>query len=75
VFASDIIGGTAGCVIAGRLTEAFPDVSILVIEAGTDSTDDEVVARKYIAHDRGKNMLTTRSASRHVLCPHGRQDW
>ncbi|KAI9638039.1 uncharacterized protein MKK02DRAFT_42421 [Dioszegia hungarica] len=38
-------GGTAGCVIAGRLTEAFPEVSILVIEAGTDSTDDEVVAR------------------------------
>lgn len=30
-------GGTAGCVIAGRIAEAQPDLSILVIEGGSDN--------------------------------------
>ncbi|KAI0023436.1 GMC oxidoreductase [Xylariomycetidae sp. FL0641] len=37
-------GGTAGCVVAGRLAEADPSLSILVIEAGGDNYNlDKVV--------------------------------
>ncbi|KIW98612.1 uncharacterized protein Z519_00273 [Cladophialophora bantiana CBS 173.52] len=39
-------GGTSGCVIAGRLAEAFPrpsDVSILIIEAGPDSAGHPLI--------------------------------
>jgi len=32
-------GGTAGCIIAGRLAEASPDLSILVIEQGANNKD------------------------------------
>ncbi|KAH7379561.1 alcohol oxidase-like protein [Pyrenochaeta sp. MPI-SDFR-AT-0127] len=32
-------GGTAGCIIAGRLAEADPDLSILVIEGGANNKD------------------------------------
>ncbi|OTA92428.1 putative alcohol oxidase [Hypoxylon sp. CO27-5] len=32
-------GGTAGCIIAGRLAEADPGLSILVIEGGPDNYD------------------------------------
>lgn len=37
-------GGTAGCVIAGRLTQAFPDLSIALLEAGP--SPDEAVSRE-----------------------------
>ncbi|KAI0599724.1 GMC oxidoreductase-domain-containing protein [Biscogniauxia sp. FL1348] len=33
-------GGTAGCVIAGRLAEADPSLSVLVIEGGADNYND-----------------------------------
>ncbi|KIX93776.1 uncharacterized protein Z520_10400 [Fonsecaea multimorphosa CBS 102226] len=41
-------GGTSGCVVAGRLAEAFAsspssDVSILIIEAGPDSTGHPLI--------------------------------
>jgi choline dehydrogenase-like flavoprotein len=32
-----LIGGTAACVVAGRLAEADPDLSILLIEQGQDN--------------------------------------
>lgn len=32
-------GGTAGCVVAGRLAEADPNLSILVIEGGPNNLD------------------------------------
>ncbi|KAI8931137.1 hypothetical protein NX059_011491 [Plenodomus lindquistii] len=32
-------GGTAGCIIAGRLAESDPDLSILVIEGGANNKD------------------------------------
>ena len=34
-----LVGGTAGCVVAGRLTEADPNLSILVIEGGPNNLD------------------------------------
>ena len=33
------IGGTAGCIVASRLADADPSLSILVIERGTDNYD------------------------------------
>ncbi|KAI0487114.1 GMC oxidoreductase [Xylaria cf. heliscus] len=33
-------GGTAGCIVAGRLAEADPNLSILVIEGGKDNYGD-----------------------------------
>lgn len=36
-------GGLAGCVIAGRLTEADPNLSILVIEQGPDNFEEPQV--------------------------------
>jgi alcohol oxidase len=36
-------GGTAGCVVAGRLAEADPNLSILVIEGGQDNYDNPSV--------------------------------
>lgn len=38
-------GGTAGCVVAGRLADADPNLSILVIEGGTNSFDVPSVVR------------------------------
>jgi len=34
-------GGTAGCVIASRLSEYLPDKQILMIEAGPSDLDDK----------------------------------
>lgn len=40
-------GGTAGCVIASRLTEYLPNKKVLVIEAGpSDFNDDRVLKLK-----------------------------
>ncbi|KAI0968398.1 GMC oxidoreductase [Xylaria arbuscula] len=36
-------GGTAGCIIAGRLAEADPSLSILVIERGANNYDNPAV--------------------------------
>ncbi|KAH8165135.1 hypothetical protein CIB48_g3111 [Xylaria polymorpha] len=36
-------GGTAGCIVAGRLAEADPNLSILVIERGPDNYGDPSV--------------------------------
>ncbi|KAH9896164.1 alcohol oxidase-like protein [Xylariomycetidae sp. FL2044] len=37
-------GGTAGCIIASRLSDADPGMSILVIESGSDNVDNPHVA-------------------------------
>jgi choline dehydrogenase-like flavoprotein len=40
-------GGTAGCVIASRLSEYLPDKKVLLIEAGpSDFMDDRVLKLK-----------------------------
>lgn len=38
-------GGTAGCVLASRLLERQPSLSILIIEAGGDVTDNRHVRK------------------------------
>ncbi|KAI1103022.1 GMC oxidoreductase [Jackrogersella minutella] len=45
-------GGTAGCIVAGRLAEADPGFSILVIEGGPDNYDNPKVVTPgyYYAH-------------------------
>jgi choline dehydrogenase-like flavoprotein len=48
------IGGTAACVIAGRLAEADPDLSILVIEQGPNNLDVPTVV--YLALFMGSLM-------------------
>ena len=35
-----MVGGTAGCVVAGRLATADPDLRILVLEAGPTTHND-----------------------------------
>lgn len=37
------IGGTAGCILAGRLSEADPSLSILVVEGGKNNFNDPTV--------------------------------
>jgi alcohol oxidase len=36
-------GGTAGCILAGRLAEADPSLSILVVECGKNNFNDPTV--------------------------------
>ncbi|KKZ62534.1 hypothetical protein EMCG_02940 [[Emmonsia] crescens] len=45
-------GGTTGLITAGRLAQAKPDLSILVIEAGIDSRDNPMVVNPavYLSH-------------------------
>jgi choline dehydrogenase-like flavoprotein len=38
-------GGTAGCVIASRLSEYLPDKKVLLIEAGPSDFDDDRVLK------------------------------
>ena len=37
------IGGTAGCILAGRLAQADPSMSILVVEGGKNNFNDPTV--------------------------------
>jgi alcohol oxidase len=44
-------GGTAGCVVAARLAAAFPNLTIVVIEAGSDNVGASVIyPALFIAH-------------------------
>ncbi|KAI6717188.1 GMC oxidoreductase [Diplocarpon mali] len=42
-------GGTAGCVVAGRLARADPTLSILVVEGGNDSLNDPTIRNPGVA--------------------------
>ena len=42
-------GGTAGCVLASRLSERRPSLAVLVIEAGADVTDHPHVYKPFEA--------------------------
>ncbi|KAK8043045.1 alcohol oxidase-like protein [Apiospora phragmitis] len=45
-------GGTAGCIVAARLSEADPALSVLVIEGGRNNADDPSIAHPllFMAH-------------------------
>ncbi len=43
------LGGTAGCVVAGRLAAADPTLSILVVEGGNNSLDDPTIRNPGVA--------------------------
>lgn len=45
---AEMSGGTAGCVVAGRLSDAFPNLEIIIIENGPDSQSDPLVERKSV---------------------------
>jgi alcohol oxidase len=55
-----LLGGTAGCVIAGRLAEADPDLKILVIEGG--SNNENVASVAYPAFYLQNLLPTTKTA-------------
>ena len=43
------IGGTAGCVVAGRLAAADPDLEILVVEGGQNNFNDPIIVNPGVA--------------------------
>ena len=55
-----ILDGTAGCIVAGRLTKADPSLQVLIIEAGSDNRDaSDVVVPGFMANHFGgaKNII------------------
>ncbi|KAI0182596.1 putative glucose dehydrogenase [Xylaria flabelliformis] len=72
-------GGTAGCIVASRLSDADPKLSILVIEQGSDSTGDPTVTfpATYIAHmspdsprmQRLEGNMSAAIANRRLIVP------
>ncbi|KAI2624524.1 GMC oxidoreductase [Xylaria nigripes] len=72
-------GGTAGCVIAGRLAEADPNLSILLIEGGTnnDENPDLAIPAKFAFNISPKTTLFLHSkksdelAGRSIVVPTG----
>jgi alcohol oxidase len=57
-----ILGGAAGCVVAGRLAKADPSLQVLVVEAGSDNRDaPDVVVPGFMANHFGgaKNTINT----------------
>lgn len=44
----NLAGGTAGCVVASRLSDADPALSILIIEAGPNSHQDPTIQTPFI---------------------------
>ncbi|KAI1333326.1 GMC oxidoreductase [Xylariaceae sp. FL0255] len=74
-------GGTAGCIVAGRLAEADPSLSILVIEGGKDNYADPTVVTPamFPIHLRSdsktalfyKAIKSNHLANREVIVPSG----
>ncbi|TGJ84583.1 hypothetical protein E0Z10_g4195 [Xylaria hypoxylon] len=74
-------GGTAGCIIAGRLAEADPNLSILVIEGGPDNYGNPAVVipamfLSHLAPDSKtalfyKAKMSNSLAGREVIVPSG----
>ncbi|XP_055889107.1 glucose dehydrogenase [FAD, quinone]-like [Biomphalaria glabrata] len=72
-------GGTAGCVLAGRLSED-PDVTVLLLEAGPDDTGNTMVTTPLMSTQIQKSQLDweyysepTNNTMKHF--PEGRAFW
>ncbi|KAG5982693.1 hypothetical protein E4U55_001516 [Claviceps digitariae] len=54
-------GGTAACIVASRLAEADPSLSILIIEQGPNNLDDPAITTPALfwAHLRSESKYTT----------------
>ena len=59
----DVIGGTAGCIVAARLAEAGANsnVSVLIVEGGPNNYDEPSVIHPLLVveHYRPVNKMTT----------------
>lgn len=47
-------GGTAGCIVASRLADASPELSILVVESGPNNRDDPDIVHPPFFHNNLK---------------------
>ncbi|KAI8986150.1 alcohol oxidase-like protein [Trametes punicea] len=75
--AFDIIiagGGTAGCVVAGRLAAADPSLSILVVESGPVTRDDPLHTQpaRYLYHLRPESTTVKFHVGKHSPALGGR---
>lgn len=64
-------GGTAACVVAGRLAEADPELSILVVEGGQDNYNvpnivNPLMAYQHLLPKSKRAILYKARASRHL---------
>lgn len=76
-----LLGGTAGCIIAGRLAVADPNLSILVIEQGQDNYNVPTITNPalYLTHLAPtsttalfyKGNKATQLADREAIVPSG----
>ncbi|EPE31319.1 FAD/NAD(P)-binding protein [Glarea lozoyensis ATCC 20868] len=60
-------GGTSGCIIAGRIAKAQPDISIFVIEGGLDNRHDPTISKPILCstHIKGEsNFMSIYQAQR-----------
>ncbi|KAI0091331.1 hypothetical protein BDY19DRAFT_991896 [Irpex rosettiformis] len=74
-------GGTAACVIAGRLSDADPNLKILIVEAGPHIQDDlaHIQPASYLTHLAPSSTTATfmvanpeeELADRQIIVPHG----
>lgn len=63
------LGGTSGCVVAARLSDAHPDLSILVVERGPDNFNDPAVTNPIFFME---NILNTGTANPRMMTYSGR---
>lgn len=76
-----LLGGTAACIVAGRLAEADPSLSILVIEGGQDNRGVENIENPVFYLDHllptsktaifYKGNKSEKCAGREVIVPSG----
>ncbi|KEY73446.1 hypothetical protein S7711_06862 [Stachybotrys chartarum IBT 7711] len=62
-------GGTSGCVVAARLSDAHPDLSILVVERGPDNFNDPAITNPIFFME---NILNTGTDNPRMMTYSGR---
>jgi alcohol oxidase len=64
-------GGTAGCVVASRLSDLLPNVTILVVERGRDNWQDPAITQPLYFLE---NILNTGSAPERMMYYQGKPE-